>query len=245
MSQALIASILAGSASGLGALPILLFKVFPHCMRDGLLGFSSGVMIAASSIGLILPALEIGSLLEVSMGILTGGIILALMDIFIPHYHSFNSTEHIDAKALRRAVLMIAAIVLHNIPEGLAVGIGYASGRPETGLILAVAIGAQNAPEGLLVALPLKEKGIPPIKVVWYALLSGLVEPVAAIVGILMIEISKSLLPFSLAFAAGAMYYVVSAELIPESHGHGYEKVSTFGFLIGIIFIIVLDHSLS
>jgi ZIP family zinc transporter len=245
MFEAVIASTLAGSATGLGALHILLFKDVPHWIRDGLLGFSSGVMVAASSISLILPALEMGSLLEVSVGILTGGIILAFVDKFIPHYHSFNPGEHSDVRSLRRAFLMIAAIVLHNIPEGLAVGIGYASGMAETGLILAIAIGAQNAPEGLLVALPLKERKMPPLKIISYALLSGLVEPVAAVVGVLLIGVSRAVLPFSLAFAAGAMYYVVSAELIPESHGHGYEKVSTFGFLIGIIFMIVLDHFLS
>ena len=140
---------------------------------------------------------------------------------------------------------MIIAITLHNIPEGLAVGVGYGADEVGIGLVIAVAIAAQNAPEGLVVAAPLREKGIKPWKVIAIATATGLVEPLGALFGFLVVSIASGLLPFALAFAAGAMLFVVSSELMPETHGHGYERTATFSFVGGFLLMLLLDYFIS
>lgn len=245
MFEMLLASTLAGLATGIGALPILFIKTISHKVRDTMLGFAAGVMVAASCFSLILPALEIGSIWETVGGIIAGVFVLTLVDTFIPHIHPGEMHANgEDFKVWRRALLMIIAITLHNIPEGLAVGVGYGSEEIGIGLVIAVAIAAQNAPEGLVVAAPLRERGIKPWKVLAIATATGLVEPIGALFGYAVVSVAAGLLPFALAFAAGAMLFVVSSELMPETHGHGYEKLATLSFIGGFILMMLLDHLL-
>lgn len=245
MRYVLIVSMIAGLSTGLGALPLLFLRNISHRTQDALLGFASGIMIAASSFSLLLPALEEGGLIEVVAGLLAGALMLAFMEKVIPHSHSYDDPDKIEsASKLRKTLLMVSAITLHNIPEGFAVGVAFAAGQPGAGLILAIAIAAQNAPEGLVVAAPLIQNNIKPWKAIALATATGLVEPIAAIFGYLAVSMVSAILPFSLAFAAGAMFYVVSNELIPESHGHGNENIATMGVIFGIIAMVIIEKLL-
>ncbi|MEW5867228.1 MAG: ZIP family metal transporter [Bacillota bacterium] len=239
----LIVSLLAGLATGLGAVPLLIFKDIPHKLYDGLLGFAAGIMVAASSLTLIPEALGSGSIPSVLLGLAAGaGFILAL-ETGIPHLEPHFSVRPLSLN-LRQGVLLGLAIAIHNFPEGFAVGVGYSSGVPALGPALALAIAAQNIPEGLAVALPFRKEGVPWMRCILYATASGLTEPIAAVLGVYFMRLADSVLPFGLAFAAGAMIYVASDELIPESHKHGNEAIATYGVVIGFALMIVMNAAL-
>ncbi|WZL71814.1 ZIP family metal transporter [Clostridiaceae bacterium 35-E11] len=238
-----IASILAGMCTGFGALPLIFLKKITKTFEDILLGFAAGIMIFAASFSLVLPALNTDGIEQVVFGMLTGAIVLAMIEKIIPNINmgQVRNTDFQD-KEFVKTVMMIAAIAIHNIPEGFAIGIGYASGSKDTGLILALAIGIQNAPEGLIVSAPLLEKGYSKTKAILFAFLAGIGEPIAATLGIVAGSFCKTLMPFALSFAAGAMYYVVSHELIPESHCHGNQMKATFGVIGGFIIMLLLEN---
>jgi len=173
-------------------------------------------------------------------GLVLGALVLHLVDRFIPHFHPFLGAEGRPSR-LPRVWLFVLAITIHNFPEGLAVGVSFGSGDVAAGLVIAMAIGLQNMPEGLAVALPLLREGYSQGKSLWYAILTGLVEPVGGLLGVALVSIFQPILPWGLAFAAGAMLFVVSDEMIPESHRKGYAREATFGLIAGFVVMMFLD----
>ncbi|MCS7282112.1 MAG: ZIP family metal transporter [Anaerolineae bacterium] len=238
-----VATVLTGLATGLGALPVLFTRRVSERLLDALMGFAAGVMLAATAFSLIVPAIELGGVFPAVVGILIGAVFLAVLDHTLPHTHFIKGAEG-PKSALRRVWLLIIAITLHNFPEGLAVGIGFGSGRLSEALALMVAIGLQNMPEGLAVALPLVRERWPSGRALLYALGSGMAEPIAGLVGVLLVTVMHALLPWGLAFAAGAMLYVVSDEIIPETHSRGYEMEGTWGVIVGFVVMMILDNAL-
>jgi ZIP family zinc transporter len=239
--NAVLLSLIAGLATGLGGVLVALLGNFDMRTYDTLLGFAAGVMTAVASFGLIQEAVNRGSILITLLGVSVGAGVLFALDHFLPHEHeqlSFNCTNPL---AYHRGILLMAALTLHNVPEGLAVGTSYAA-QPQLGLLLAVAIALHNIPEGVAVAGPFRACGMPARQYVTWATVSGLAEPVAALVGATFVIMFEPILPFSLAFAGGAMLYVISDELIPESHSHGFEHQATFGFIGGFMLLLLLSQ---
>jgi ZIP family zinc transporter len=240
--ETLLGLILPGLATGVGGLLLLAVPRPTDRLLDGLLGFTAGIMVAASVFSLLVPALERGSIGAVVAGLATGAVVLALFDRALPHVHS-RFVEGAGGRS-RRAPLLLVAMTIHNVPEGLAVGVAYAAGGPELGLPVAVAIGVQNVPEGFASATPLLEAGRSVWVAIAFAAATGLVEPPAALVGYGISSVAGAVLPAALAFAAGAMLYVVVDEIVPESHSHGNERLATGGFLAGFALMLVLDNAL-
>jgi ZIP family zinc transporter len=235
-----MASLLAGLATGAGALPVLFTKRISDRLLDVMLGFAAGVMLAATSFSLLVPSIDLGGPWIAVFGLLLGAVVLHLIDRFIPHFSPAFGIEGPPSK-LSRTWLFILAITIHNFPEGLAVGVIFGSGDIAAGLVIATAIGLQNMPEGLAVALPLVREGYSRRKALWYGTLTGLVEPLGGLLGAAMVAISRPLLPWGLAFAAGAMLFVIADEMIPESHKKGYEREATFGLIAGFVIMMLLD----
>ncbi|MBM7606439.1 ZIP family zinc transporter [Metabacillus crassostreae] len=242
MSDVLVGSILSALSTGLGALPILFLKnSISHRWKDILLAFTAGIMMTAAMLGLIPESLKSGSIFEVSVGIFLGVLTLTYLEKKIPHIDLQHSKTGI--KFDEKALLIIAAITLHNIPEGLSVGVSYASDVEETGNLIAFAIGLQNAPEGFLVALFLIKQDISRIRALLIATATGAVEIVSALLGFYLTSYVDFLVVYGLSFAAGAMLFIIYKELIPESHGDGNERYATYSFIIGIVFMIILIES--
>ncbi|MDK2800799.1 MAG: zinc transporter, family [Clostridiales bacterium] len=244
----IIGSILAGVATGIGALPIFFTRKVPDVILDGLLGFAAGVMLAATAFSLIIPAIEYGGggvqgAVITSIGIFIGAVFLDLIDKFSPHMHRVLGEEG-GKTTLNKIWLFIIAITIHNFPEGLAVGVGFGSGNIASGMSLAIGIGLQNIPEGLAVALALLRENYSRTKVFFIALATGLVEPIGGLLGISIIQVAKPILPIGLAFAAGAMLFVISDEIIPETHTRGYQRIATYGVIIGFIIMMIMDTTL-
>lgn len=233
-----LATLIAGSAAGLGALPLLFVDQVSAWSQGILLGFAGGMMTGAALLSLVPAALSKGALRQVILGIATGAGTLLVLDILIPHHHTKRRKP--KAAGWKTSLMILAAITLHNLPEGLSMGVGYASQEDQIGLILTVAIGIQNIPEGLLAAMSLRDNGASGPMAVGLALLTGLAEPLAALVGMLLVDWLRDILGFCLAFAAGAMLYAVSDTLIPDSQEHGFERLGTFGFLGGIMVLVLI-----
>jgi ZIP family zinc transporter len=249
-SLGILASLLAGAATGLGALPILAKADFSRRTLDLMLGFAAGVMLAASSFSLLVPAFEedavvssgwIGVFSIVGAGFLLGGLFVHITDKFLPHEH-FQKGPEGPSSSLGRVWLLVIAITIHNFPEGLAVGVSFGGGNITTGLSVAVAIGLQNVPEGLAVAAPLVREGYSRKYAVILAIVTGLVEPIGGILGVSVVTFAVGLLPYGLAFAAGAMIFVVGDEMVPESHAGGNERLATWGLMIGFFVMMSLDN---
>jgi zinc transporter, ZIP family len=213
---------------------------------DLLLGFTAGVMLAATSFSLLQPALERGELWEVALGFVLGGAFLAALDMWLPHAHErFAERGHAPerlAPPRRRAVMLLSAITIHNVPEGLAVGVAFAAGGIELGVPVALAITLQNIPEGFVSATPLLEAGVPRTRVAGIGAATGLVEPPAAIAGFAALSLGTILLPAGMGFAAAAMIYVVIDELLPECFARGHERVATLALLSGFLLMMALDE---
>lgn len=239
---AAVATLGTGIATGLGALPGLLTVRVSDKLLDGLLGFAAGVMLAATSFSLLIPSIETGGVWVTVAGLLIGAAFVAMMDRVVPHVHFISGAEGPPSATLKRITLLILAITIHNFPEGMAVGVGFGSEKMDVAVALAIAIGLQNMPEGLAVALPLIREGYSRWKAVLYALMSGLVEPIGGILGAALVSVAHPLLPWGLSFAAGAMLYVISEEMIPETHRKGFAKVGTTGLLAGFVVMMVLDN---
>lgn len=235
------ASLIAGLATGFGCIPVLFVRTVSQRVLDTMLGFAAGVMLAASFFSLILPAIDIGGIWMAVGGIGCGVAFIIVVDRLVPHLHGLTKMKEPTPK-LRRVWLLILAITIHNFPEGLSVGVGFGAGDIGAGVALAIAIGLQNMPEGLAVALPLLREKYSKWRAAGYATMSGLVEPVGGVIGILVVSIAHQFLPFALAFAAGAMIWVVSDEMIPESHTKGYEREATIGVIIGFLVMMLLDN---
>lgn len=248
-----LASLGAGLMTGVGAIPVLFGRGISRRMNDTLLGFAAGVMISASYFSLIIPGIEAaadqyGNLviaaLIAGVGIALGVLAVALMNEALPHEHFIEGREGSEALALSKIWLFVIAITIHNFPEGLAVGIGFGGGNVENGISLATGIGLQNAPEGLAVAVALRGQGYAKLSAFLIALATGLIEPVGGLIGVAAIQVSSQLLPWGLTFAAGAMIYIISHEIIPETHRHGHQNAATFGLTLGLILMMILDVTL-
>lgn len=258
--QALLATLFTWGMTALGASFVFGFKSIDRHILDGMLGFAAGVMIAASFWSLLAPAIEMAegsslpSWFPAVVGFLLGGAFLWGIDKILPHLHIGFPIE--DAEGIkthwRRSILLVLAITLHNIPEGLAVGVAFgalAAGLPSASLAgavaLAIGIGIQNFPEGLAVSVPLRREGMSRLKSFWYGQLSGMVEPIAGLLGAALVIYMRPILPYALAFAAGAMIYVVVEELIPEAQLEKRDThVATFGAMLGFAVMMMLDVSL-
>ena len=254
MQGALLGGSMAALATALGTLPVLLSQKFSQRSYDTMLGFGAGVMLAASSFSLIIPALAAakakgasgwGAGGLVGLGIAMGALLLLVIDRVVPHEHFVKGLEGPEAKAMKRVWLFVLAIAVHNLPEGLAIGVAYAGTDPLAALALATGISIQDVPEGMVVALALRGVGYGRITSAGLGVLSGLIEPIAAVFGAGVIGISASLLPWGLAAAAGAMLYVISHEIIPESHRAGHERWATCGLMLGFIVMMLLDTALA
>ena len=262
--QALLATLFTWGVTAAGAALVFLVRDLSRTLLNTLLGFAAGVMIAASYWSLLAPAIEIaeaqraagGSLpgwVPAAVGFLGGGLFLRLVDMLLPHLHvgmPMSRAEGIKT-SWQRSVLLVLAITLHNIPEGLAVGVGFgavAAGLPQADLgaavALAIGIGIQNFPEGIAVAMPLRREGLSHLRCFWWGQLSGVVEPVAGVLGAAAVLLFQPILPYALAFAAGAMIYVVVEELVPESQEEGHSDWATMGAMAGFTVMMVLDVAL-
>ncbi len=244
------ASILAGLATGIGALPALFFKNISRNLFNSMLGAAAGVMLAATAFSLLVPGMDYGNLYwpgkgiyVVSFGMLLGAAFLHLADRQLPHVH-FDSISDVHLMSLKKVWLFIIAITIHNFPEGMSVGVSFGSGDMKNGMILAVAIALQNLPEGLAVALPLVGLGYNKWKAVGIATVTGLVEPVGGLLGITMVTVFEPILPIAMGFAAGAMLFVISEEIIPETHMEGRSRYATFALMVGFIIMMILDNLL-
>jgi ZIP family zinc transporter len=259
MLQALLGTLFTWFVTALGAAMVFLFRTVNRRLLNVMLGFAAGVMIAASFWSLLSPALEMaadGPLPEwipAAVGFLLGGAFLWLVDRILPHLHLGLPIEQAEGirTGWQRSILLVMAITLHNIPEGLAVGVAFgavAAGIPSASLAaagaLALGIGLQNFPEGAAVSIPLRREGMTPLRAFWYGQLSGVVEPVAAVLGAAAVLLIRPLLPYALAFAAGAMIYVVIEELIPEAQCERGTDPSTIGAMLGFALMMVLDVAL-
>jgi ZIP family zinc transporter len=257
---ALIATTFTWLVTAAGASLVFLFKTMNRGVLDPMLGFTGGVMIAASFWSLLNPAIEMSERLYPTMkwmpaavGFLTGALFLFFLDKYTPHLHINFGVEETEGtkKQLHRTTLLVLAITLHNIPEGLAVGVLFgaaAQGMQEASIagavVLAIGIGIQNFPEGIAVAMPLRRHGVSRLKCFWYGQLSAIVEPVAGVIGALAVIYMQPILPFALSFAAGAMIYVVVEEVIPETQRDKYTDRSVLGFIGGFLVMMILDVAL-
>jgi ZIP family zinc transporter len=257
--QAFLATCFTWFLTALGSAVVFIFKTVNRKVLDGMLGFAAGVMIAASFWSLLAPAIEMAeesllpAFIPAAVGFLAGGFFLLLIDKILPHLHpGFPKSESEGIKtSWERSILLILAITLHNIPEGLAVGVAFgalAADLPSASLAgamaLALGIGIQNFPEGTAVSVPLRREGFSLFRSFWYGQLSGVVEPVAGVLGAVAVIMMKPILPYALAFAAGAMIFVVVEELIPESQLEKNTDIATIGTLIGFAVMMTLDVAL-
>ncbi|MCG7408111.1 ZIP family metal transporter [Paenibacillus sp. ACRRX] len=241
MKDVLIGSTVSALSTGLGAVPILFMRNMTHRWRDILLAYTAGIMTSASMMSLIPEALAHSNVLVLAIGIMLGCFTLLLLERGIPHLDLENSgvvrrSVNID----KRSFLIIAAITMHNLPEGLSVGVSYASSNDTLGPLIAFSIGLQNAPEGFLVALFLVNQQVGRLKALLIATLTGAVEIVTGLIGYLLSTIVNNMVPYGLSFAAGAMMFIVYKELIPESHGDGHQRSATVSFLLGLITMVAL-----
>lgn len=258
--QAFLGGSMAALATALGTLPVLFSQRMSQRTQDTLYGFGAGVMLAACAFSLILPGLDVvreqalfgGSAWAaggvVGSAILLGAMALLWLDKVLPHEHFVKGREGpnaVQAQRLRRAWLFVIAITLHNLPEGLAIGVGYAGSEGVRANALAIGISIQDVPEGLVVAVALVAAGYSRIFAVLLGVASGLVEPLGAVLGAMAVSSSVSLLPWGLGFAAGAMLFVISHEIIPESHRKGHETFATGGLIVGFVLMMLLDTALS
>ena len=257
--QAFLATSFTWFLTALGAAGVFFTRTIDKKILDPMLGFAGGVMIAASYWSLLAPALEMAeqqgqiAWVPAAVGFLLGGVCLRLVDKFLPHLHLYAPMEEAEgiSTTWRRTTLLVLAITLHNIPEGLAVGVAFgavAAGIPAATLpaaiALALGIGIQNFPEGMAVAMPLRREGVSRLKSFWYGQLSGIVEPVAGVVGAAAVLIARPILPYALAFAAGAMIFVVVEEVVPESQASGNADSATMGLMVGFTVMMILDVAL-
>ncbi|ASR45923.1 ZIP family metal transporter [Paenibacillus kribbensis] len=241
MNDVFVGSLISALSTGLGAVPILFMRNVTHRLRDVLLAYAAGIMTSASVYNLIPEAIRHSNWFVLSAGILLGCLVLLVMERYIPH----ADLEDPDSKTFQlesKSFLIIAAITLHNLPEGLSVGVSYASETQNLGDLIAFSIGLQNAPEGFIVALFLVNQNIGRFKALGIATLTGAVEIITSLIGFYLSSWVNGLVPYGLAFAAGAMMFIVYKELIPESHGDGNQRIATFSFILGLITMIGLTE---
>ena len=258
MQLVLLTAFGVGGATIIGALIGFTFKNISHKFTDYIMGFAAGVMLSAAVIGLVLPSLEYGDkpygVLVTVIGIFCGAFCLNLLDKIIPHLHGSadiecgtcegclpgrNNTEQLD-----KVLLFVLAIGIHNLPEGIAAGVTFGTGNVADALIVAGGIALQNIPEGMVIIAPMLAIGVKPLRTFAIAASTGVIEVIGTLIGFFAVNVSLFILPFALAFAGGTMIYVVSDEMIPETHAHGNERGSTYALLIGFCVMIAMDYFL-
>ena len=246
MVMVLLTALGVGGATVFGALLGFLFKNISHKFSDIIISFAAGVMLSASVFGLIIPSIELGgkwALLITVLGIFTGALFLNICDKAVPHLHKLIGTEseaHTN-KNLSKVLLFVMAIALHNLPEGIASGVGFGSGKITEALIIAGGIALQNIPEGMVIIAPLLASGVNKGKTFLIASITGLIEVVGTFIGYFAVSVASVVLPFMLAFAGGTMLYVISDEMIPETHAHGSQRGATYALLLGFCLMLAVD----
>ena len=249
MEMVLLTALGVGGATIIGAAIGFLFKNASHKFSDIVMSFAAGVMLAAAIVGLILPSLEYGGkwgLLITVLGIFAGAVCLNFVDKLVPHLHRMMGSEiedHNNAN-LSQVLLFVMAIGIHNLPEGIAAGVGFGSGNTAQALIIAGGIALQNIPEGMVIIAPMLAAGVSKKKTFIAAMVTGLVEVVGTLIGYFAVSLATEVLPFALAFAGGTMLYVISDEMIPETHAHGGERGATYALLVGFCLMLVMDFFL-
>ena len=246
MDMVLITALGVGGATVIGALIGFVFKKISHTFSDIVLSFAAGVMLAAAVLGLVIPSVEYGGrygLIITIAGIFVGAICLNLIDKLVPHLHKLAGVEdeaHNNA-SLGKVLLFVSAIAIHNLPEGIAAGVGFGAGDTSQALVIAGGIALQNIPEGMVIIGPMLAAGVSPKRTVVLAMMTGLVEVVGTLIGYFAVSIASAILPFALAFAGGTMLYVISDEMIPETHAHGHQRGATYALLVGFCLMLVTD----
>ena len=236
-----------GGATVIGAAIGFAFKNLSHKFSDIVLAFAAGVMLAAAVLGLILPAVEYGGkygLLITVVGIFVGALGLNLTDRLVPHLHTLTGTEgeaHAHNAKRNKVMLFVMAIAIHNLPEGIAAGVGFGGGNTAEAMMIALGIALQNIPEGMVIISPMLASGVSAKKTFFYASLTGLVEVLGTLIGYFAVSLASAILPFALAFAGGTMLYVISDEMIPETHAHGSQRGATYALLVGFCLMLVFD----
>ena len=249
MTMVLLTALGVGSATVIGALIGFAFKHLSHRFSDLILSFAAGVMLCAAVFGLIEPSLSYGgrfSVLVTVAGVFSGALILNLMDKLVPHLHKLSGVEIEDHpgknEKLSKVLLFVMAIAIHNLPEGIAAGVGFGTENMAEALVIAGGIALQNIPEGMVIITPMLAAGISRSRTLLIAAMTGVVEVVGTFLGYFAVSFSGSILPFALAFAGGTMLYVISDEMIPETHAHGGERGSTYALLFGFCLMLMMDY---
>ena len=247
MLPVLLTALGVGGATVIGALIGFGFKKISHRFSDVVLAFAAGIMLAASVIGLILPAIDFGGdfgLLYAVIGIFVGAFCLNLIDKLVPHLHRLvggGEEAHADSGSLNRVLLFVIAIGIHNLPEGIAAGVGFGTGEIGDAIVIALGIALQNIPEGMIIIAPLLAEGVSAKKTFALAAATGVIEIIGTFIGYFAVSVSTAILPFALAFAGGTMLYVISDEMIPETHAHGSERGATYALLVGFCVMLISD----
>ncbi len=246
MKMVLLTALGVGGATVIGSVIGFAFKKISHKFSDIILSFAAGVMLAAAVLGLILPSLEYGGkygIIYTVAGIFAGALCLNLIDKLVPHLHKLMGAdiEEHNKTNLSKVLLFVMAIAIHNLPEGIAAGVGFGSGDTAQALIIAGGIALQNIPEGMVIIAPMLAAGVSPKKTFICAMATGLVEVIGTLFGYFAVSISAAILPFALAFAGGTMLYVISDEMIPETHAHGSERGATYALLVGFCVMLITD----
>ncbi len=248
MQIVLLTALGVGGATVVGALIGFIFRRLSHRFSDIVLSFAAGVMLAAAILGLILPALEYGGkfgIITVILGIFAGALCLNFIDGAVPHLHKLmgSDTEAHGNTDLNRVLLFVMAIAIHNLPEGIAAGVGFGSGDMAQAFMITGGIALQNIPEGMVIIGPMLAAGVSPKRTFVSAMITGFVEVVGTLIGFFAVSASTAILPFALSFAGGTMLYVISDEMIPETHAHGSERGATYSLLVGFC-IMLVTHTL-
>ena len=247
MKMVLLTALGVGGATVIGSVIGFIFKKISHKFSDIVLAFAAGVMLAAAVLGLILPSVEYGGkfgLIITVAGIFTGAVCLNLIDKLVPHLHRLvgaDNEAHAGNADLSKVLLFVTAIAIHNLPEGIAAGVGFGSGNTSEALLIAGGIALQNIPEGMVIIGPMLAAGITPRRTFVCAMATGLVEVIGTLLGYFAVSVASAILPFALAFAGGTMLYVISDEMIPETHAHGSQRGATYALLVGFCLMLVSD----
>ncbi len=247
MEMVLLTALGVGGATVFGSVIGFMFKKISHRFSDIVLAFAAGVMLAAAVLGLILPSIDYGGkygLIITVAGIFTGALCLNLIDKLVPHLHKIvgaDLEDHQGNANISKVLLFVTAIAIHNLPEGIAAGVSFGSGNTSEALLIAGGIALQNIPEGMVIIAPMLSAGVSPKRTFLCAMATGLVEVVGTLIGYFAVSVASAILPFALAFAGGTMLYVISDEMIPETHAHGSQRGATYSLLAGFCLMLISD----
>ena len=250
MKMVLLTAVGVGGATLIGSILGFVFKKISHRFSDIVLSFAAGVMLAAAVLGLIIPSLDYGgkyAILITVAGIFAGALALNVIDKIVPHLHKLvgpDLEEHKSNEKISKVLLFVTAIAIHNLPEGIAAGVSFGTGDTSQALLIAGGIALQNIPEGMVIIGPMLAAGISPKKTFISAFITGIIEVVGTLIGYFAVNIASAILPFALAFAGGTMLYVISDEMIPETHAHGSQRGATYALLAGFAVMLVSDFLL-